>query len=310
MGSRIPASFRGAVTVANAIGTGLRKLAEAGTRRARFWRDLPLLAVILVFSVLLGLRAVGRLMRGRWALGFIGLAIVIPLMVFAFQPYNAWRATADNPHPEQKAPQALEQEGRSDDDAVDGASIQEWRKSVEEVLKEGKIGQQPVADRETGAGAVVARTEEKLPLKETQRTEPPRDATPPDQRAQEAKPTEQPMQEAKSAQPAPNARHTEPPMQDAKKQEGDADPLAGSPVGPDLHLPEAKEGPGSTTDLQTVKPEAAPFPEGREMGTRRTFRDGRHYHSAWSYRIRGAWSYRNHTTGVARMGPVLTYLGR
>ena len=178
------------------------------------------------------------------------------------------------------------------------------------MLKEAKIGQQPVADRETDAGAVVARTEEKLPPQETQRTEPLRDATPPDQRALEAKPTEQPMQEAKSAQPVPNASPTEPPMQDAKKQEADADPLAGSPVGPDLHLPEAKEGPESTADLQTVKPEAAPFPEGRETGTRRTFRGGRHYHSARSYRIHGAWSYRNHTTGVARMGPVLTYLGR
>jgi hypothetical protein len=308
MGSLIPASFRGAITVAGVLATGLRKFAEAGTRTARSWRDLSLLVVILVLSVLLGLRAVGRLMRGRWALRFIGLAIVIPLVVFAFQSYHAWRATADNPHPDQTAtPQALEQEGRSDDNTVDAASIQEWRKSVEEVLKEAKIGQQPAENREMGVGAVVARTEEKLPPQETQRTEPPRDARPPEQRAQEARPTEQPIREAK---PAPYASPTEPPMQDAKKQEGDADPLAATPVGPDLHLPEAKEGPESTADLQNVKPEAAPFREGRETGIRRTFSGGRHYRRAWPYRIRGAWSYRNHTTGVARMGPVLTYLAR
>jgi hypothetical protein len=278
MGSRSPAPFRGAVTFAGALGTGLRKMAGAGTGTARFWRDLSLLALILVLSVLFGLRAVGRLMRGRWAFGFAGLAIVIPLSVFAVQPYRAWRATADNPQP-----------GQTASAAIDAALIREWRRAVEEAPKEDRIGQQRAADGETGAGAVAARTEEKLPPQETWRIGAPRqDARPPQKPAQEARATQQPMQETTNQRDA-----------DATKE---TNPIAGAPAGPAVDAPASEDGIGSTPNLRSFRPDAAPF-RGRETGWRRSLRGHhRHYQVGWSYRV--------HTTGVARAGPALLYLAR
>lgn len=229
-------------------------------------------------------------MQGRWALGFIGFAIVIPLVVFAFQPDRARRPTADNPQAGQTASapaQALEQDG--DDDVVDAASIKERRTSGEEAPKEAKIERQPAANVDPVAGAIVAGTEEKLPAQETGRTEPPR---------QDARPTQQPAQET---------RATEQPMQEAKKQpEADAttetNPMAGAPAGPAVKAPESKDGAGSTADLRPVKPEAAPFRAG-ETSWRRSLRGHhRHYQVGWSYLI--------HPTGVGRMGPVPVYVGR
>jgi hypothetical protein len=262
--------------------------AGAGTGTARYWRDLPLLALILVLSALLGLRAVGVLVQGRWAMGSIWLAIVIPLAVFAFQPDRAWRVTADNPQPGETvspstgaAPaQALEQEAKSDDDVVE-----EGRTGGEEAPKEAKVEQQPAADVDPVAGLIVAGTEEKLPAQKTWRTEPPRQASrPPEQPAQEV---EQPMQEARK-QPEP----------DAAKE---VNAIAGAPAGSAIAAPESKDKTGSTVDRRWVKPETAPF-RGRETGWRKTFRGERRY--------RVSWSYLTHATGVARMGPVPVYIGR
>lgn len=293
MGSRIPAPFRGAFT-------GLRKVAEAGTRTTRFWRDLSLLALILVLSVLLGLRAAGRLMRGRWALGFIGLAILISLAVFAFQPDRARRATADNPQAGQTAsarpPQALEQEGKSDDEVVDAASIKERRTSGGEAPKEAKIERQPAADVDTVAGAIVTGKE----AREKWRTEPPR---------QYVRQTEPPAQETWAEQPMQAAR--EQPEADATKE---TNLIADAPAGLTVESPESKtanpagnalaskDGAGSTADLRQVKPEAAPFRAG-ETSWRRSLR-GHHRH----YQV--VWSYLTHPTGVGRMGPVPVYVGR
>jgi hypothetical protein len=259
----------------------------AGAGTARFWRDLSLLALILVLSALLGLRAVGGLTRSRWAMGSIWLATVIPLAVFAFQPDRGWRATADDPQPGQTpstsagaAPaQALDQEGKSNGDVVDLASMKERKARGEEAPRGTKIERQPAADVDTVAGAIVAGTEEKLPAQETWRTEPPR---------QDAGPLEQPAQ----------------PVQDARKQpEPDAtkktNPIAGAPAGPAADGPAAKDNTRSTAGLRSAKPEATPF-RGRETGWRKSMRSGRHGSVVWSYLT--------HATGVARMGPVSVYL--
>jgi hypothetical protein len=257
-------------------------MAKAGNGTARFWHHLFLLALTVILYVLLGLRAVGRLMRGRWASGLIGLAIVIPLALFAFHSHRAWRATGDSPQSRQTAsapvgaPQALGQASNSDEDEVDAASIQEWRKAVKEVLKEAKAGQRPAA-RETGAGAVVARTEEKPQGQEIGQTASPQEMRPPEQSTQEGKK----------------------PEADAAREPS---PIAGGPGGPAADTTSTKEAAGSPADLGAIKPESGRFWQGGEAQIGRRFRGGRHY--------RGAWSYRIHTPGNVRQGPVLTYLAR
>lgn len=74
-----------------------------------------------------------------------------------------------------------------------------------------------------------------------------------------------------------------------------ADPNAGT--GPTVEAPQIN-GPNDSSVVPLVKAEATPSGESGERGGRRVWRGTRHG---------GGWHYRIHTTGVARMGPVLVF---
>lgn len=251
MGSRIPALVRSIVRAAG-----------------DFWRVGAVVALIFVLFVLLGSKVIAKLVCARWVTALIGVAIVIPLVLFAFRPVSQKTPIGeDRAAAFATAGRGIEQAAQSEDDAKEAASISEWRKAVEEVLKEADAGKRAVAggnaeQRDTLAGAAN---------------------TP---QAQEPEPIDQQVKAletgaAKADSPIANDRVS-------------SNTSASAPV---LEAPQMN-GPKEPSGAPLVKAEATPSEERGEMGRRRVW-SGRHYGRGWYYRI--------HTTGVARMGPVLVF---
>jgi hypothetical protein len=250
MGSGIPAVVRSIVRAA-----------------ARVGRAAAVLAIIFVFSALRCSKAIAKLVRPRWGTVLIGIAIVIPLVLFAFKPASQKTPTGqDKAAASTRVDREIEQAAKSEDDATEAASIEEWRKAVEEVLKEADAGQQAVASGKAEQRDAIA-TAAKTP------------------QAQDPKPTDRQVKaqdtEIKAAGPIVNDR-------------ADSPTTAGAPA---VEAPQVN-GPNESSGVPLVKAEATPSGESGERGVRRVWR-GAHHGWGWHYRI--------HTTGVARMGPVLVF---
>jgi hypothetical protein len=251
------------------MGSGVPAVVHSIIRAAaRVGRAAAVLAIIFVFSVLLGSKAIAKLLRPRWGTVLIGIAIVIPLVLFGLKPASQKTPIGqDKAAASARVDREIEQAAKSEDDAAEAATIEEWRKAVEEVLKEADAGQQAIASgkaEQLDAIATAANTPQ----------------------AQDPKPTDRQIMaqntgEVKAAGPIVNDR-------------ADSPTTAGASA---VEAPQMN-GPNESSGVPLVKAEATPSGESGERGVRRV-RRGAHHGWGWHYRI--------HTTGVARMGPVLVF---
>jgi hypothetical protein len=225
------------------------------------------LALVFVFSVLLGSKAIAKLVRARWVTALIGVAIIIPLMLFVFQPASH-KATIgqDKQAASARADREIERAAKSEDDSTEAASLEEWRKAVEEVLKEADAGQKAIASGKAEQRKAIATAANASPT-------------------QDPKPTDRQVkaQETEEVKAAPIV--------------SDRADLPTNAGGLAIEAPQMN-GPNESSGVPLVKAEATPSGESGDTVGRRV-RRGTHHTWGWHYRI--------HTTGVARMGPVLVF---
>jgi hypothetical protein len=87
-----------------------------------------------------------KLVRARWVTALIGIAIMIPLVLFSFQPASQKAPVGQHEAVgSERTDRGIMQAAKSEDDAKESPSGEEWKKVVEETLKEAEAGQQAVA---------------------------------------------------------------------------------------------------------------------------------------------------------------------
>ena len=129
MGSPIPAPTSGAFRAAAAWASGLRERMADTDMPARIWQWTLLCALVIVFAARLALAGVATLVRRRWAIA--AMAVAIPLGAFEYQSHHAWRVAANDPQARGSAPAG----GKSNDSAEQNARFDNWKRSVEEAVK-------------------------------------------------------------------------------------------------------------------------------------------------------------------------------
>jgi hypothetical protein len=332
MGSWIPSPFRA------------RRLADPRTI-APVRGDAARVALIFFLPVLLGARAIGTLARRRWTIALIAVATVTALGIVEFRhhrgsqkPPSELQTQRETASGASGAPKELEQDGKSERDAMDAASISEWRKAVAAVLKEATAGLSAAGSRRGRGGRQSAAWAEDEPRSP--------EATLTDQGAKNSEPewqkwrngVEEALRESKVGQQVPPVGETQSGQVVAKTEDKPREPEMRRPdQGAQTSEPEAAREANLEADrpapTASATPEAAPvaaetaavppqrvdangpsaanpplvrseeksFARGRETGGRK-FSRGRRYRWAWSYRI--------HTTGNVRAPPVLLYSAR
>ena len=280
MGSRIPEPIGDALRIAAARASGFCERI-AGAKMEAVWLWSALASIALIFSLywgltalalFLGLTGIWTLFRAGWGSGIIWLAIAIPVG-FHYALQNKF----NNSIAERRtvSPLVAEAGRRTDAAAEEGARMDKWKKDIEASLAEAETRRGERAPR----GGIE---EEKKPTANKQQDAL---AAPVDMDIDIVEEVQNLKAEAeKPGEPIKQVEAIETEQAEATQE---SNPFANSP---EIERPRTDGGHGSL-----VKPEAPPF---REMKARRS---GRWRPHGW------VWTYRIHTPGTARAGPVLSF---